>query len=346
MIRVGIAGLGFMGMVHFLSYAKVRGARVVAICDRRPERLAGDWRGIRGNFGPPGTKIDLAGVRSFANLDDMLADNDVDLVDITLPPALHPRTTLDALANGKHVFCEKPMALELADCRRMLRAANKAQRQLAIGHVLSFFPEYAWALKTVRSRKYGQLLGGSFRRVIAEPTWIKNFWSNNQVGGPMFDLHVHDAHFIRLLFGMPRSVVARGSTHRGLPKYWHSLFEFSNDICVEATCGTIDQPARSFDHGFEIRLERATLTFQFAVTNGVGQYLCPPTILDNRGQAKVVKLSNGDPMEAFRAEIREVVDCVARHRPSEILNGTLAADAIAICHAEAKSIHSGRAARL
>ncbi len=238
------------------------------------------------------------------------------------------------------------MALKSRDCGRMLRAAQRARRQLFIGHVLPFFPEYSWALRTIRSGRYGRLLGGSFKRVIAEPLWLKNFWLADQVGGPMFDLHVHDAHFIRLLFGMPARVVTRGTTHNGLPKFWHSLFEFSDaDHVVEATSGTIDQQGRSFCHGFEIRLAQATLVFEFAVMGGVGRYLCPPTILDARNKVKIVELSDGDPLVAFEAELHEVLRCAADDRTSDTLGGELARDAILVCEKQAESLAAGRPIR-
>ena len=53
MIRVGIAGIGFMGMIHYLAYRQLGRARVRAICEKDPVRLSGDWRSIKGNFGPP-----------------------------------------------------------------------------------------------------------------------------------------------------------------------------------------------------------------------------------------------------------------------------------------------------
>ena len=336
MIRIGIAGLGFMGMVHYLTYQKLRGVQVVALCEQNRKRLAGDWRDIQGNFGPRGQQMDLTGVRTYTELADMLADEAIDLVDVTLPPALHADVATRALARGKHVFSEKPMALTVADCRRMQSAATKARRQLFVGHVLPFFPEYAWALKTIRSGKYGRVRGGSFKRVIAEP-----------LGGPLLDLHVHDAHFIRLVFGMPRGVVTRGTTKLGLAKYWHSLFDFADPDCVvEATSGTIDQQGRSFNHGFEIRLERATLLFEFAVFGGEGRYLCPPTILDSAGKAKTVELTGGDPMEAFHAELKEVTSCVAKNRPSALLSGNLALDAIRLCHAQSESLLKHRPIRI
>lgn len=140
MIRVGIVGLGFMGWVHWLSYQQLRGVRVAAICSRNPRKLEGDWRDIRGNFGPPGEKVPLNGAAAYAELDELLADERIDLVDICLPPSLHADAAIRALRAGKHVFCEKPMALTLADCRRMVAAAKKAKRQLLIGHVLPFCP--------------------------------------------------------------------------------------------------------------------------------------------------------------------------------------------------------------
>ena len=58
-----IVSIGFMGMIHYLAARKLTDAKVTAICSRDPKKLAGDWRGIRGNFGPPGTVMDLAGVK-------------------------------------------------------------------------------------------------------------------------------------------------------------------------------------------------------------------------------------------------------------------------------------------
>lgn len=347
MIRIGIAGIGFMGMVHYLSYQKIRGAKVVALCEQNRKRLAGDWRDIQGNFGPRGAQMDLSAVATYTDLGEMLADDSIDLVDITLPPSLHADIALRALARGKHVFSEKPMSLKVADCRRMQAAAKKTRRRLMVGHVLPYFPEYAWALAMIRSGKFGRVRGGSFKRVISEPLWLKNFWESEQVGGPMLDLHVHDAHFIRLLFGMPSGVVTRGTKKHGLAKNWHTLFDFADPDCVvEATSGTIDQQGRSFNHGFEIRLERATLLFEFAVFGGADRYLCPPTILDAKGNAKVVDLAGGDPMDAFEAELKEVTNCVAKNRASDTLSATLALDAIRLCHAQTESLLKHRPIRI
>jgi predicted dehydrogenase len=342
MIRVGLVGLGFIGWIHWLAYQKLGGVRVAAICESDPKRLTGDLRGIQGNFGPPGEQIDLTGIRTYSKLDDLLADSHVDVVDISLPTSLHADMAIKALEAGKHVFCEKPMALRLADCERMTAAAAKASRLLMIGHVLPFFPEYDWALKTIRSGDYGKVRGGAFRRIIADPTWVRDFWSPERIGGPMLDLHVHDAHFIRLVFGMPTEVVTSGRMRDGLPEFWHSQFRFGDrGLAVEATSGTINQQGRPFTHAYEIHLERATLMFDFAVIGGDGRYLCEPTLLDDRGGVQRAQLPGGDPTDAFANELREVVRCIRDGQTSEILGAILAQDAMRLCEKQAESLRVG-----
>ena len=96
MIRIGLVGIGFMGMIHYLAARKLKGARVTAICSRDARKLAGDWRGIRGNFGPLGEKMDLGGIKRYARLNDLLADPDIALVDVCNPTHLHAETALAA----------------------------------------------------------------------------------------------------------------------------------------------------------------------------------------------------------------------------------------------------------
>ena len=62
MLHVGIVGIGFMGMIHYLAYQRLQGVKVHAICELDPVRRGGDWRTIKGNFGPPGEVMDLSGV--------------------------------------------------------------------------------------------------------------------------------------------------------------------------------------------------------------------------------------------------------------------------------------------
>ncbi len=340
MIHVGIVGLGFMGWIHYLAYQKAKGVKLAAICTRDDKKLAGDWRDIKGNFGPPGEQVSLRGVGAYSDYNQLLADPEIDLVDLCLPPHMHLSATLAALKAGKHVFVEKPMALTAADCDKMVRAAEQAGKQIFVGHVLPLLPEYAAARKLISGGKYGKLLGGHFQRVISDPLWLKDFYDPAKVGGPAVDLHVHDAHFIRLLFGMPTSVSSQGRMRGDVAEYFSTQFSFSDPaLAVIATSGIIRQQGRSFTHGFEIHLEKATLYFNLAVLADEPLQVTPLTLLNSQGTVEHPPLAAGDSMlAAFEAEIKEVITCLKNNKPSTILGGDLARDAVVLALKQQDSV--------
>ncbi|MCI0360538.1 MAG: Gfo/Idh/MocA family oxidoreductase [Planctomycetaceae bacterium] len=348
MLRVGIAGIGFMGWIHYLAYRKVKGVKLAAVCTRDTRKLAGDWRGIQGNFGPPGEQVDLSGVAKYSDLAGLLGDPSIDLVDLCLPPHLHCEASMAALKAGKHVFVEKPMALTAADCDKMVKAANKAGKQILVGHVLPLLPEYAFARKAIAGGKYGKLLGGHFKRVISDPLWLKDFYNPATVGGPLVDLHVHDAHFIRLLFGMPTAVTSQGRLRGETVEYCVSQFQFADrSLVVSSASGVVNQQGRPFTHGFEIHLEKATLYFDLAVLAGGNLQITPLTLLDSKGKAEQPKMPEGDPMlTAFEAEVKEVARSISSGRPSALLSGDLARDAIVLCHKQTHAVRSGKTVKV
>jgi len=348
MLRVGLVGVGFMGWIHYLAYQKAKGVKLAAVCTRDRTRLSGDWRGIQGNFGPPGEAVDLSEVAKYSALPALLADKSIDLVDLCLPPHLHAEATIAALKAGKHVFVEKPMGLTAAECDKMVAAAKKAKRQVLVGHVLPFLPEYAFAWKAIESGKYGKVLGGHFKRVISDPSWLKDFFNPDKVGGPLVDLHVHDAHFIRLVFGMPQAVTSQGRLRGGVVEYCVSQFQFKNkSLVVSSASGVVNQQGRSFTHGFEIHLEKATLYFDLAVLAGGTLQITPLTLLDSKGHAEQPKLPAVDPMlAAFDYEIQEVARSIASKKPSALLGGDLARDAIVLCHKQTEAVKSGKIVRI
>ncbi|HWB07733.1 MAG TPA: Gfo/Idh/MocA family oxidoreductase [Pirellulales bacterium] len=343
MVHVGIVGIGFMGMIHYLSYKKVAGTKVTAICTRDKKKLAGDWREIQGNFGPPGQVMDLGPVARYENWQDLMADPKIDLVDVCLPPKMHVEVTIAALRAGKHVICEKPIALETADARRMVKAAQQSQRLLMIAHVLPFMPEFAFVRQAAVSGKHGKLLGGHFKRIISDPLWLKDFYDPATVGGPVVDLHIHDAHFIRLLWGMPKAVQSTGRGRGDVVEFINSQFLYDADTLVTATSGVIQQQGRSFTHGFEVYFERATMTYDSSVLGGEPVVSMPLTVLTSRGKVERPKLREAD---AFAAELADAVKAVRSNRPSELLAGELASDALTLCQKETESAQKGRLVKM
>jgi len=329
MLRIGIHGLGFMGMMHYLAYQKLSGVRVTAICESLPERRKGDWTAIKGNFGPQGTQMDLTGIKTYAEAGELFADPDVDLVDICLPPNLHAKMAIAALNAGKNVFCEKPIALTLSDADAMTAAADVNKKLFMVGHVLPFFPAYAFVYEAVRTNKYGKLIGGHFDRVISDPVWLKDFYNMSTTGGPLLDLHIHDAHFIRLLFGMPKLVQSIGRLRGEVPEYFSTQFAFADPaLVVTSTSGCIFQQGRPFMARSEVHFEKATI-----VLDGAGT-----TVLSEDGKSLPAELSALDEVGIFANELKELTDSVSRGEVSPILGGTLARDALAIALKEMESI--------
>ena len=338
MIKVGIVGIGFMGWIHYLAYQSQANVEVVAICSHDPNKRAGDWSGVKGNFGPPAGRVDLAGVKTYETIDEMLTDPNVDLVDLCTPPSAHLQGIIAAASVGKHVFCEKPLGLTLADCDRAVEVCQQQQVQLFVGHVLPFFSEYQFALQVAQDKRFGGLLGGSFKRVVSDPTWLPDFYDAEIVGGPLLDLHVHDAHFIRLLFGMPSGVHSVGRKHGQVVSYCQSVFEFADaDYCVAAASGVIDQQGRPFNHSYEIHFEQATLQFEFAAFADQAESM-PLKVLLPDGSVERPELGDGDPVFAFEREIGEVASCLEAGRPSTILDARLARDAVEICGLQAQQV--------
>lgn len=344
MVKIGIVGVGFMGMIHYLAYQKVRGAKIAAICTRDKKKLAGDWRGIQGNFGPPGTVMDLGSIARYERWQDLLADPTIDLVDVCLPPKLHIDMTVAALRAGKHVICEKPIALTVADARRMVKAAQTAGKQLFIAHVLPFVPEYAYVRQLAVSGQYGRPLGGHFKRIIADPLWLKDFYDPAAVGGPVVDLHIHDAHFIRLLWGMPVAVQSTGRPRGEVVEFINTQFVFADErVNVTATSGIIPQQGRSFTHAFEVYFERATVIYDSAVFNGQAMVGTPLTVLTSTGKVLRPKLREVD---GFVAELTEAVQHIRSGQPSDLLAGELALDALTLCQKETESALKKRSVRI
>jgi predicted dehydrogenase len=340
MVRIGIVGVGFMGRIHFLASQRLQGAKVVAVCSRDQAKLAGDWRSTRGNFGPEPGFVDLAGVKLYATLDAMLADPEIDLIDVCNPTNLHPETAHAALRAGKHVLVEKAIALSPQEADAMLATAKAAGKLLMVAHVLPFFPEFAFAADAVRSGRYGKLIGAHFKRVIAKPDWSAEIGDASKTGGPAVDLHIHDTHFIGLLCGVPKAVYSAGTVEGDAVNYLTTSYLYGpGGPAVTCSSGAVAMSGRPFVHGFDIYLEKATLAYDSGGT--------PLTVFTNDGKATQPDLSGGgDPIASFAAELHAAVEGVRTGKEPDLLSGQLARDALLLCHKECESVKTGQAVKI
>jgi predicted dehydrogenase len=339
MIGVGVVGIGFMGMIHYLAYRKVKGAQVVAIATRDAAKRAGDWTSIQGNFGPRGSLMDLTGVAGYADLGGILADPRVELVDLCVPNDAHCAMAIEALRAGKHVLVEKPVALSTAEADAMVAAAREAGKLLLVGHVLPFFPEFAFGLDAVRSGRYGALQAAHLMRVISKPDWSSGIADPNQSGGPAIDLHIHDTHFIGLICGVPQAVHSSGVVDDGAVVYLATQYLYAKPgLAVSCVSGALSQAGRPFAHGFELYFERATLTFEFANLGGQGHVATPLSVILPDGTIERPDLGPADPVDAFASELAVAAQAAASGVEPPQLSADLARSALKLCLAEIQSV--------
>jgi predicted dehydrogenase len=149
-LRVGIAGTGFIGRVHARS-ARLAGGRIVAVAASSPESA----RAAAGELGAE---------RAATSADELVRDPDIDVVHICTPNHLHHPLAEAALAAGKHVVCEKPLALDVTEAEQLVAAAADSGRQAVVPFVYRFYPTVREARERVRSGGVGsvQLLHGTY----------------------------------------------------------------------------------------------------------------------------------------------------------------------------------------
>ena len=211
-LRIGIAGLGRLGRRHAQNLAqRVPAAQLVAACSPVAEELA--WA------------RDTLGVRNLdADYAALLGRSEVEAVFLVTPTSLHAEQIVQALQAGKHVFCEKPLALDLAACRRVEEeAARHARLKVMIGYGRRFDPSYADAYEKVRAGRIGTpFLVRSQNLDMNDPSGFFVRFAPTS-GGIFLDCSVHDIDLARWYLGGPKPlrVFAAGTVaiHEGLKEF-------------------------------------------------------------------------------------------------------------------------------
>ena len=331
MIRVGIVGLGFMGRMHYRCWKSQPGATIAAICEANPKVLADAGGAPKGNVQGAADHIDLEGIQTFTDFDAMLASGAVDAISITLPTFVHPDTTIKALKAGVHVLCEKPMALNPAECDRMIAAAEETGKVLQVGHCIRFWPEYVVARDLVRSGEYGKPIAATFRRFSTAPNWSPDNWfaDESRSGGQPLDLHIHDTDYVHHLFGMPTSVSSIADPPLA---YISSQYFYPGGPAVVAESTWRMAPTFGFEMSFNIVLEKATIAFDCTRTPAFR--VCPA-----EGEAFTPELPPGD---GYTREIDHFARAAAGETLEPVVTPFQSRETVRLVLAEKASAREGR----
>ncbi|HKD07053.1 MAG TPA: Gfo/Idh/MocA family oxidoreductase [Bryobacteraceae bacterium] len=318
-MNVAVLGLGYMGATHVSAWAKVADARVAAVMSSSETKLSGDLSAIEGNLGNSGERLDFSGMRKYRRVEEALAADDIEAIDICLPTDLHARTAITALRAGKHVLLEKPMALDTADADDILRAAAESGRVLMVGHVLRFLPAYRAAAEWVAGA--GRVHSALFRRRCAAPSWSAWLLDERRSGGSVCDLLIHDTDYCISIWGMPQSVRATGSCDlsRGIDVIGAEL-QYDGVGPVTITGGWHHPRAYPFSMEFTIVADAGTLEWSSADSRGLVLY-------SPDGESRALPLDTADP---FEAELRYFAECARAGRQPDFCPPSQSRDAAAL----------------
>ena len=190
-LAIGIVGLGRMGTYHLETWEHVEGAQVVAVAEPNAD-LATERIGRRP-------------IARFEHHRELVTRSDVDAICITAPSAQHANIALDAIAAGKHVLVEKPIATTLEDGLRMAAAARGAGVKLMVGHVERFNPAVGKLAALIAEGRIGRVFRAHATRVGPMPLRIQD-------AGVAIDLATHDLDIMQFVLGRDISrVYAEGA---------------------------------------------------------------------------------------------------------------------------------------
>jgi len=332
-VNVAVVGLGFMEVTHIKTYQQIKSAKIVAVCDSVRLPVNGVLPGVTGNITGSGA-IDLGRqVKVYRALAEVLADPEVELVDLCVPTVLHPEQAIATLKAGKHVLCEKPLALSSAQARKIVQAAQSASGFFMPAMCMRFWPGWCCLKQVVAEKRYGKVLAARFRRMSPMPGWSKATYSSGKLsGGALLDMHIHDTDFVQFLFGRPASVFSDGVTRPGNSiDHVVTQYNFPGGPVVHAEGGWL--LFGNFNMSYTVLCERATLDYDSARGAEALQVTEPGK------KPRVVKSGGGD---GYIGEMRYMLEAIQTGKAPKVVTAQDGLSAVQICEAEAKSVRSGK----
>jgi predicted dehydrogenase len=302
-----------MGAAHVAALSAYPEAELAAVVSRDPKTREGDFSATGGNLKLEKRQFDFSRVSKYFTWQEIVADPNVDAISICLPTNFHAEVTLAALDAGKHVICEKPMALTMAECESMMAAAERSKRILMIGQVLRFWPEYMALRKFVTDGEYGTVRQATFLRKAGLPEWSKWLPDETQSGGAVMDLLVHDIDQILLLFGMPERVTAKAL---GTVDALMASFIYPGGPEVRLHGGWFE-PGVPFNMSFQVRCEKGEMEL---TADGL-------QLSDMSGNRHKVELPAAN---AYEAQMHYFLDCCRSGQEPELCQPSESAAAVKV----------------
>ena len=203
---------------------------------------------------------------------------------------------------------------------------------------MRFWPGWSWLKQVVEEGAYGKVLAARFRRDSAMPAWSQQgtYSGGQDLGGALFDLHIHDTDFVNHLFGKPAGVFSTGVlASSGSINHVVTQYDYPGGPAVYAEGSWLLN--QGFNMSYTLLCEQATIDFDLA--RGANALI----VSESGKEPRVVETGAGD---GYSKEIDYIIECVAKRQTPTVVTALDGVTALEICEAEEQSIRSGAPVKL
>ncbi|MGZ4383062.1 MAG: Gfo/Idh/MocA family protein [Gaiellaceae bacterium] len=320
-MRVGILGAGWAGEVHARAYSQLEDVEIAGVFSRRREAAR--------------KLAEVYGVPAWTEPERLFEDETIDAIDVCTPTCSHAELAIAACKAGKHVLCETPFALRLAEADAMIAAARTAGKLIGVAQVMRFADSFVFLRDLVCSGDLGTpRLADAFRG---------GWWPNRSDAefGPLpVEPGIHDFDFLAWMLGRPASVSARGikGASGGIDTV-AALLDHEDGVLARVHVGFLPAPGYPFTMAYRVVCENGLVEFRMQLVPAGPP---PATLTVHRadGSVEEPQLANRDP---YLAECRLFVDCVAGNGDPALIDAAAARNGLDVALAAQESLEHGGA---
>lgn len=333
-VRLGLIGAGRAGMIHGRNMSvHIRDARIVCVSDADEQSAA--------------SAADELDCQYETNSEKLLQRSDIDAVIVAVPTKYHKNIVINAAEAGKHIFCEKPMGMNIQECREMNAAVEKNGVILQLGFMRRFDKSFLRAKEMIDSGRIGQVV--MVKTLTHGPStpheWMYDIAKSN---GPLAEVNSHDIDTLRWLTGGEVSSVYAIAGNYRCPQAREKYPDFYDSVLMSVKLdngmmGCIDG-AQGVEYGYDARVD--ILGTKGLIT--VGDLRDTTTVAYTRETGMtgdIVASWKNLFAEAYLEEDRSFVDCILNGR-RPIVGGRDGLAAVAVVEAGNRSIMTGEIIRL
>ncbi len=334
-VRLGVIGAGAFSNRHLTDLAEVKNAKVVAICDI-----------VKENADAQAEKYGIESV--YYNHHELLAREDIDAVTLPLPDQVHREIAVDAMRAGKHVLCEKPMALSLEDCKAMVAASKETGKQLMVGQIGRYTPSFVKAKEILESGLLGELF-------FIESEYAHDYSKIGGMGGwrvtperePIIGGGCHAVDLIRMLAGNPEEVFAYANNKSLVNWPIHdcsiAVMKFPSGVIGKVLTSTGCK--RNYTMRTVLYGTKGTLVFdnKSATMQLYQEQFIPgesDMFLNNAQQSIALEIPVEINNHNFAGEVTDFCNCIYEEKPV-VSDGIQGASTASVCFAIVESFKTG-----